>query len=133
MIQEQFTVKTSSRLELVDVTRQVTKVVSASDVKSGIALVFVPHATAALLLNENEPRLVSDIATAIEKLFPRGKGYRHDEIDDNAASHIASATLGSSLTIPVSGGRLDLGTWQSVLLVELDGPRSRRVTVTVLG
>jgi secondary thiamine-phosphate synthase enzyme len=90
--------------------------------------VFVEHTTAGLSVNEAEPRLLGDIERALTELVPES-GWDHDEIDDNADAHLRSMLLGRDVTIPVADGTLGLGTWQSILLVECDGPRTRTVTV----
>lgn len=124
--------KTNQQFELVDVTAQVETLVEKSEVEEGMCLVFVPHATAALLVNENETGLKTDVLETLEHWFPRGD-YRHDLIDDNARAHLGSAFLGQSQVFPVQNGQLVRGTWQNIFLVELDGPRTqRRVVVTVV-
>jgi secondary thiamine-phosphate synthase enzyme len=128
-----FHVSTSKEIELIDITRQVIDEVGKSGVDDGIALVYVPHATAALLINEDERGLVADMTGMVKELIPRDKPYEHNRIDNNAAAHLASALLGCNLVIPVTGGQLERGTWQNIFLVELDGPRQRRVVVKVLG
>ncbi|MFP3283501.1 MAG: secondary thiamine-phosphate synthase enzyme YjbQ [Nitrososphaeria archaeon] len=121
-------------VELIDVTADVERVVAESGIESGICVVSVPHATAAVIENEAEEGLMEDIVERILEFFPKGIGYRHDVIDDNAHAHLAAAFLGSSRTFPVNDGRLTRGTWQNIFLVELDGPRSaRKVVVTVIG
>ncbi len=134
VFQDKFEISTSKRTELVDVTNKVESIVGKSKIKNGICVVFVPHATAAVMLNENERGLVSDIINKVEKEFPAGAGYRHDRIDDNADSHLASAFIGQSKTLPVNNGQLIRGTWQQIFVLEVDGPRSsRNVVVTVIG
>jgi secondary thiamine-phosphate synthase enzyme len=128
-----FSVSTRSRFELVDITRQVEAAVSASKIEDGLCLVYAPHATAAIIANEHEAGLLSDILAKLKDLFPEGAGYLHDRIDDNAHAHLASAFIASSRVFPVRGGRLVRGTWQNIMLVEADGPRTRRVLVEVLG
>lgn len=130
---QSFEVKSSKRREIIDITKRVEEIVSESKVENGICLVFLPHATAALILEEDEPRLVKDIEESIEKLFPAKASYRHDEIDDNADAHLASGFIGQSRVYPIKDGRVVRGTWQHTLLVELDGPRRREVFVTVVG
>ena len=130
---EEVKVSTSRRFELVDITREVEKAVEKSGVKEGLVQVFVPHATAAVIANEHEPRLLQDIIEAIKTLAPPDKPWRHNEIDDNAHAHIAASIIGPSRSFPVAGGRVVRGTWQNIMLVELDGPRVRRVIVTVTG
>lgn len=131
---EEFYVSTKSREEIVVVTDEVESIVKRSGVKNGIALIYVPHATALLTANENEPRLKEDILNKLRSLFPRGAGYRHDEIDDNANAHLANLIVGFHLVMPVVDGRLRRGTWQEIMLIEMDGPRARRsVVVVVIG
>ena len=97
-------------------------------------MVSVPHATAALIVNEHEQGLLQDLLARIEALFPESFPYRHNAIDDNADAHVAAAFLGHNRAFPVTGGKVIRGTWQNLFLVELDGPRSRReVIVQVIG
>ena len=130
---EEFEVETSKRRELIDITGKVESAIKKSKVKNGICLIFLPHATAAIMLEEAEGGLIRDMENAIERSFPRGAGYEHDRIDDNADSHIASGFIGQSRVYPIKDGRIVRGTWQRSLLVELDGPRHRKVVVTVIG
>jgi len=124
-------VRTKQKREMIDLTSQVAEVVRASGVDEGLCNVYVTHATAAIVINENDdPNVCVDTLDALDKLIPAGV-WRHDRVDGNAASHIQAAILGPGETIPVRQGRLLLGTWQAVMLVELDGPRERRVVVTV--
>ncbi len=130
----EFTVRTHERLELVDVSRELASAVRESGVESGIAVAFVPHATCALLLNENEAGLKADMLRLVSGVIEplrRHAPFEHDAIDDNAAAHRGAILLGPSLTVPISGGRPALGTWQSLFVVELDGPRARTLRVTV--
>lgn len=126
-------VSTSQLYELVDITRQVEEAVRESGVVNGICLIHAPHATAAIIANEHEAGLMQDILNKLKSDYPRGAGWLHDRVDDNASAHLASAFIGSSRTFPVMDGRLVRGTWQNIFLVELDGPRSRRVLVEVMG
>ncbi len=127
----EFTIRTKTRQEMVDVTGRVVDAVKASGVMEGICVVYVPHATAAVVINENaDPNVSQDILEALAGLIPAGR-WRHDRIDDNADAHIKAAILGPGESIPVLSGRLGLGTWQRILLVELDGPRDRTVLVTI--
>ena len=130
---ETFPLETRKRTEAVDVTGLVERAVRASGVKEGLAVVHSPHTTTAVVVNEREGRLVQDILDWAARLVPEGAGYRHDGTDGNAHAHLRGVLMGTSVTVPVSGGRLALGTWQSVLFVELDGPRSRSLHVQVLG
>jgi secondary thiamine-phosphate synthase enzyme len=127
----EFSVRTKKTQDMVDITGRVTDLVKQSGVSDGICLVYIPHATAAVVINENaDPNVCQDILDALARLVPEG-GWRHDRIDDNAAAHIKATILGPSEAVPVRGGRLRLGTWQSLMLVELDGPRDRTVIVDV--
>ncbi len=130
---KELTVSTHKRREVVDITRLVEEAVAESGIENGICLIHAPHATAAIVLNEAEPGLMKDLEDCIEKLIPWDGGWRHNMIDDNAAAHLASAMIGAERILPVRNGRLVRGTWQNVLLVELDGPRVRRVVVEVMG
>lgn len=121
-------IKTSRRIDLVDITDEVQNVVAKSKVKDGICFLFCPHTTAGLTINENaDPSVRRDIINTLNKLVPENAGYSHGE--GNADSHVKSSLLGQSLTIFVEGGRLVLGTWQGIYFCEGDGPRSREVWV----
>ena len=110
------------------------EIVQKSAVKEGICVVSAPHATAAILVNENERRLIDDMLAKIEELFPSSARYSHNSIDDNADAHLAAVFIGHSKTFPISERKLVRGTWQSIFLVELDGPRQRReVRIQTLG
>lgn len=124
---------TSKRTELIDITDHVKRHVTESGVQEGLCVVSTMHTTAALIVNENEQGLVMDVLSILEKIVPAGAGYRHDRIDNNADAHLRAVLLGNSKCIPVRGGRIVLGTWQSIFLAELDGPRKRTVDITVIG
>jgi secondary thiamine-phosphate synthase enzyme len=127
----EFSVRTRKAQEMFDITERVAEVVNRSGVSDGICLVYVPHATAAVVINENaDPNVCEDILEALARLIPEGR-WRHDRVDNNAAAHIKATILGPSEAVPIRGGRLGLGTWQSLMLVELDGPRNRTVIVEV--
>jgi len=129
----ELTVRTERRVQLVDITDDVREAVSESGVEEGIVHVFSRHTTAAVIVNEPESGLLRDVVNKLEELVPEGAGYEHDKVDNNADSHLRAILLGPSVTLPVAGGEPVLGTWQSILFVELDGPRTRRVLVTVVG
>jgi len=127
----EFHVETSSREQLVDITRQVAEAVAATGIDQGAVLVYCPHTTAGLTINENaDPDVVTDLLAGLERLAPRNAGWRHAE--GNSDGHLKASLIGSSVTVPLAGGRLALGTWQGIYLGEFDGPRRRRVSVTVL-
>lgn len=130
---DKFEIRTSRRIEVVDITEKVETIVEKSKIKNGICLIFVPHATAAVVLEEAESGLINDIEAFVQKNFPKGAGYEHDRIDDNASSHLASGFIGQSRLYPVKDGEIVRGTWQQSFLLELDGPRNREVVVTVIG
>lgn len=125
---ETFELSTEKRLELRDVTDRVASHVPVD--ADGTVTVTVRHTTAALTINEAESRLLTDFETALSELVP-DTGWEHDTIDDNADSHIRAMLVGPSVTVPVVDGELQLGTWQSILFVECDGPRQRTVSVVV--
>jgi len=125
---------TEGEIDLVDITAEVERVVAESGVKNGHVLVFVPGATGAIVTIEHESGLLEDFRRALRELIPKGAGYLHDRIDDNAHSHLRATLLGASECFPVVDGRLIRGTWQQIFFVELDvRPRHRRVIVQVVG
>ncbi len=130
---KEFTVRTSKRKELVDVTHKVEEIVKESGIRNGICLVFVPHATAAVIANEHESGLMQDIIDALMRIAPPDHPWLHNRIDDNADAHIIASIVGPSRIFPVFEGELIRGTWQNIMIVELDGPRTRRVVVEVIG
>jgi secondary thiamine-phosphate synthase enzyme len=124
-------IRTGAREELVDITAAVRDAVRTSGVVDGICLVFVPHTTAAVAVNEcADPDVKSDILTALKKAAPDSLAYRHSE--GNSPAHVKSTLVGSSLGLIVEGGALALGAWQGVFLCEFDGPRTRKVWVRVM-
>ena len=124
-------VRTERREQFVDITREVQRIVTQSGVQSGLCHVFVPHTTAGVTIQENaDPDVVRDILVTLGRLVPRTGDYRHAE--GNSDAHVKAAALGSSQFVPVDGGRLVLGTWQGIHFCEFDGPRTRRVIVTLL-
>ena len=128
---EQLDIRTPSHACMVDITDQVSQIVSESGIDQGICYVFVPHTTAGLTINENaDPTVKSDILNGLDKLVPWRDGYQHSE--GNSAAHIKASLMGPSHTILVHNGKLCLGTWQGVFLCEFDGPRNRRVWVKVV-
>ncbi|MFB1064089.1 secondary thiamine-phosphate synthase enzyme YjbQ [Natrinema sp. H-ect4] len=126
-----FSVETESRLTTVDVTERIAAAVP-DDLESGTCTAFVEHTTAGLVVQENESRLRGDLESFLRDLVP-DEGHAHDELDGNADSHLRAALISPDVTVPVEDGELALGTWQSVLFVECDGPRTRTVSVTTVG
>jgi secondary thiamine-phosphate synthase enzyme len=129
-------IKSQGNTHIIDITTQVARAVAESEVDSGIATVFVTGSTAGITTIEFEPGLVHDLDAAFERLFPRDLEYRHHERwgDDNGHSHIRATLLGPSITVPFRQGRLTLGTWQQIILVDFDTrPRTRNYVIQVLG
>lgn len=130
-MQRELTVRSAKQYQVIDLTADVARVVAESGLTEGLCHVYVPHATAAVVINENDdPHLCDDLLEALDRLVPEGQ-WRHDRIDRNGAAHIKAAMLGPGEMVPVCNARLQLGTWQAIMLVDLDGPRQRRVIVTV--
>ena len=129
----ELTFSTNQREDLVDITADIDRVIKESELESGLCNIYVPHATTGVVVNENaDPHLIDDVLGILRKLAPQGT-FLHDRIDGNGDAHVKSAIVGPSETIPFNNGRLLLGTWQSVMLCEFDGPRrTRRVVVTLL-
>jgi secondary thiamine-phosphate synthase enzyme len=128
-----FDLRTPSRDAMVNIQRQVEAAVRESGIRDGQLTVYVPHTTAAVTINENaDPAVVHDILAALDAAVPwRQRFYEHTE--GNAAAHVKSAMVGCSIVVPVVNGRMPLGTWQSIFFCEFDGPRTRRVVVTIVG
>jgi secondary thiamine-phosphate synthase enzyme len=133
---------TDDSIGIYDVTKQIQAFVTSTQVQAGQVLVFSRHTTTALAINEYEERLLTDIKAYLRKLAPPGDKYLHNDLHlrdvppdepENAHSHLMAMTLSTSEVVPVVDGRLALGTYQSVLLIELDGPRERTVFVQVWG
>ena len=125
-------VSTTKRIDLIDITSQVRKVIHESRIGNGIVTVYVPHTTCGITINEGaDPDVVRDIKYQLEKLIPRQQGYRH--IEGNADSHIKTCLVGSSENIIIEKGELVLGTWQSIFLCDFDGPRTRKVHINIFG
>ena len=128
--------KTGARDDIIDVTEDVQEIVSKSGVREGLACVFVVGSTAAVTTVEHEPGLVKDLRDAMDRLYPKGEDYEHHRRwgDGNGHSHVRASFIGPSLTVPVTDGRLLLGTWQQIVFMELDvRPRSRNLAVQVIG
>lgn len=127
---EAFQVSTRSRECLMDVTREVDRVVREAGIAEGLCSVYVPHTTAGVTINENaDPDVGRDVIAYLSRLVPQSPEFRHAE--GNSDAHIKASFMGASVQIPVTDGRLALGTWQGIYFAEFDGPRSRRCYVTV--
>ncbi len=123
-------VKTSSREEFKDITREVAKAVEISNIKDGICYIFIPHTTAGVTVNENaDPSVTKDILRKLKEIVPREDGYEHSE--GNSDSHIKASMMGFCQTVLVENGKLILGVWQGIYFCEFDGPRDRKVIIKI--
>ncbi len=125
--------KTNQRVEIIDITRSINAALGESGLRKGLVNIYSKHSTSAIFINENEAGLVEDYVDLIESLIPTGKNYKHDRIDNNADSHLRSFIIGSNQTVPFDNGSMNLGTWQSVFFLDMDGPRNRKVNITIMG
>lgn len=127
----QFSIRTDTHAEMIEITRKVQELVQESGVRFGTCLIYTPHTTAAVTINENaDPDVVRDILMEIEKIIPLSDGYRHAE--GNSAAHIKSSLFGASQQVIIEDKRLLLGSWQGIYFCEFDGPRSRKVYVKIM-
>ncbi|MEE9910649.1 MAG: secondary thiamine-phosphate synthase enzyme YjbQ [Deltaproteobacteria bacterium] len=125
---KEISVQTHSRLEMIDITPAIQKAAREEKIESGIGLVYTPHTTAAVTINENaDPDVPRDILAALDRAVPLSANYRHAE--GNSAAHVKSSLVGASELVIIEGGRLVLGTWQSIFFCEFDGPRTRKVII----
>lgn len=133
IVEKDFSISTKRRNQMIDITSEVGSIVSHAGITDGNAIVYCPHTTAAITINENaDPSVLHDILLTLEELIPhRRPGYRHSE--GNADAHCKSVLIGCSEQILVKDGTLSLGTWQGIFFCEFDGPRSRKVIVQVCG
>lgn len=133
IVKEEFRVSTKSRNQMVDITSEVSSLISRSGITNGDAIIYCSHTTAAITINENaDPSVTHDIILTLEDLLPKHRsGYRHSE--GNSDSHCKSSLVGCSEQILISNGSPELGTWQGIFFCEFDGPRNRRVTVQIRG
>lgn len=124
-------VKSGQPIAMIDITSEIQRLVKESNILNGICVVFVPHTTAGITINENaDPDVVRDFMMEMGKIVPLSDGYHHSE--GNSAAHIKSSMMGFSETVIISDGRLLLGTWQGIYFMEFDGPRNRKVYVKIL-
>ncbi len=124
-------INTNKNFEIIDITSQINNLIN---IEEGIISIFSKHSTSAIVVNENETGLLNDLEFMLDNLISDKFSYHHDRIDNNARSHLKSFLLSSSESLPIKNKKLDLGTWQSVFFIELDGPRrNRTVTLTMVG
>lgn len=131
IIEKEIKVKTNTRFESIDITRYVEEAVK--EIKDGIAFIFVKHTTCSIIVNEAESGLMRDYLNWAKKLVPPEGEFEHNIIDNNGHAHVLASIIGNSRMLPIKDGKLDLGTWQRVILLEFDGPRTRTVNVKVMG
>jgi secondary thiamine-phosphate synthase enzyme len=125
-------VRTSARMAICDITGAVNSAIERMGARDGLCNLFVSHSTAAVIVSENwDPDVTTDLLMHLERMVPREGGFKHSE--GNSQAHILSVMLGTSINIPVSEGKLALGRWQGVMLAEFDGPRERKVRVSIVG
>ena len=127
---KEFNISTKDRYELIDITERVEKIVQESDIKNGLVLIFVMHSTAGILLNENESGLKEDWLKIFKKITS-GVDFIHNQIDNNADAHIIAGLIGNEKILVLKDRKLARGTWQQIFLVELDGPRTRKVIIKI--
>lgn len=128
---KEFAIDTSSKTQFIDVTHMVERAVKEADIKEGIGIVYCPHTTAAVTINENaDPDVVRDISYFLTKILPADTCYKH--MEGNSDAHIKSSLLGNSVSFIINGGKLVLGRWQGIYFCEFDGPRKRRFYVKVI-
>lgn len=131
IVHSDFKLNTNNKFQIIDITSKINELIA---IEEGIVNIFSKHSTSAIVVNENENGLLEDFEFMLENLIDEKYSWQHDRIDNNATSHLKSFLLSSSETLPVKNSKLDLGTWQSVFFVELDGPRSSRtVNLTFIG
>ena len=132
LFRKELTFSTDRLEDLVDITAEINEVISESGMDSGVCNIYVPHATSGVVVNENDdPNIIEDVLGILRKMAPRGS-FLHDRIDGNGDAHVKSAIVGPSESVPFENRRLLLGTWQSVMLCEFDGPKyGRKVIVTL--
>ncbi len=131
MITKDLDVSTASRTQMLDITSKVGAYVEQSGVAEGLCMVYIPHTTASVVINEGwDPAVAHDITSHLDKMVPWSAGYSHSE--GNSAAHIKASLIGHSAQIAIRGGKLRLGTWQAIFFCEFDGPRRRKVQVNIL-
>jgi len=129
---EKITVETTKREQTLDITPRVKAAVTRAKIRDGLVAVSVAHTTAAVFVNENaDPDVQKDLLTALERMVPRDAQYAHAE--GNGPAHVKAILVGNSVTLPIRDGEIELGTWQGLYFAELDGPRERTATITVIG
>ncbi len=130
---EEISISTNAKVDVIDITDMVLNAIKKHSPKNGLLALNLKHTTCGITINEAESRLMRDIKETLLNLIPENKSYYHNSIDTNAHAHLRSSLLGDSKILPIINGKLSLGTWQRILLLESDGPRIRHLTVTFVG
>ncbi|BDR91453.1 secondary thiamine-phosphate synthase enzyme YjbQ [Vulcanisaeta souniana] len=133
VITKDMTISSKGRREVINITSHIEDFVKGTGIRNGLVLVFLPHATAAIFANEDEPRIRVDYENLFEKLVPANGNYLHNEIDDNGDAHLLTAIFKQFYVLPIINGELRRGTWQEVFLVDFDGPRVRNIVLVAIG
>ncbi len=134
IIKDSLVINSRTRFQIIYITSYINEKIDKSSVSLGLINIFAKHTTSSIIINENEEGLGYDIQNLLYDLIPESNEYSHDLIDHNAHSHLKSLFLSPQETVPIVDGRMDLGTWQSVFFIELDGPRSKRkIDLTIIG
>ncbi|MEM2915584.1 MAG: secondary thiamine-phosphate synthase enzyme YjbQ [Candidatus Bathyarchaeia archaeon] len=132
-------VSTRKKMEVLNVTGKISEIIEKSKIKNGLVNIWVPHATATIAVNEHDTDLWEDVLTAMERLVPTKADYRHNSkygwnpLEQNAHAHILNCLIKPNVVIPLEEGKMQLGTWQSILFIEMDGPRTRSIYVQIIG
>ena len=133
---KEINIRTNGEVDIIDITSQIQEIVNKSNIKNGIACIFVPGSTGSITTIEYEPGLKKDFPRALQKIAPKGEHYDHHETwhDDNGHSHVRASLMGPSINIPIIDGRIIHGTWQQIVFIELDtSPRNRNIIVQMVG
>ena len=126
---QDFKIESNKKMELINITEKVVNLVNNNTLSDGICIVYIPHTTAAIIINENEEGLLSDIENFVGSLADNNKEWKHNKVDNNAAAHLANIAIGCEKIIPIQNGKLMLGRWQNIFFMELDGPKKREIYV----
>ncbi|MEM0481074.1 MAG: secondary thiamine-phosphate synthase enzyme YjbQ [Candidatus Aenigmatarchaeota archaeon] len=130
---EEIEIETKNKREIINIQNKVEEILEKNKIENGICLIFLPHSTAALIANEDEKRLKIDLLNFFEKLAPENFPYKHNEIDNNADSHLLSSIFKQFFIFPIENRKIIKGAWQDLMLAEFDGPRKRRIIVVLIG
>ena len=132
IISKNISISSKERIELIDITIKIRELIKNEGYKQGLVNIFIKHTTCGIIINEAESGLLKDIINHLSKLVPYKAGYLHDRIDSNADAHIKSVIINSSIMVPIFNNDLAIGTWQSILFYDLDGPRNRTICLTFM-